>query len=74
MSSIQSSSNLNEASILNETSYQIKTIEQAKETFYTKEQVQEILRPIMNYLEILSNTYEIKLNSGLLLTYKKPSL
>ena len=42
------------------------------EIYYSKTEVLTMLNPIFNYLELLSRTYEIQLENGLIISFKKP--
>lgn len=68
MSDVLGNESFNNVSVLSENGIK----EQMKQEHYTKEEVLAILKPMFEYLEKLSETYEITLSNGLNLGYRRP--
>lgn len=62
------------ANIFTEQSVIERTLEQTNKEYYTKQDIQQILTPIFNYLELISDTYDITLENDLIYTYRRPDL
>lgn len=60
--------------IFSETSLKDQTINLITDKTYTKQEVIDLLTPIWNYLELLSNTYDMRLDNGLIIGFRRPQI
>lgn len=61
-----------QVNIFSENDLRDRTINLITDKSYTKEEVINLLTPIWNYLELLSETYDINLTEGMKFQFNRP--